>query len=79
MTEDLKYDFIEEINECNICYKQYNESFKCNRCLWCLNVSIIFILLIKITVLSTDLKTIQNKLSIMADKLLMQMKLHQIM
>ncbi len=32
MTKNLKYSFIEEINECNICYESFNESFKCNRC-----------------------------------------------
>ncbi len=32
MTEEIKYNFIEEINECNICYENHHEFFKCNRC-----------------------------------------------
>ena len=30
--EIIKYLFMEEINECNICYEKHNEFFKCKRC-----------------------------------------------
>ena len=30
--EDLPCNYIEEDNECNICYEKFKESFKCNRC-----------------------------------------------
>ena len=30
--EDIKYLFIEETNECNICYEYFFENFKCKRC-----------------------------------------------
>ncbi len=30
--EDIKYNFIEETNECNICYEFFYENFKCKRC-----------------------------------------------
>ncbi len=29
-----KYIYIEEPNECNICYNQYHEFFKCKRCVF---------------------------------------------
>ncbi len=32
--EDLKYIYIDEINECNICYNNHHESFKCKRCVF---------------------------------------------
>ena len=32
--DDLKYIYLEEINECNICYTHYNECFKCKRCIF---------------------------------------------
>ena len=30
--EEIKYNFIEETNECNICYELFFENFKCKRC-----------------------------------------------
>ena len=30
--EDLPCNYIEEHNECNICYEKFKEFFKCNRC-----------------------------------------------
>ncbi len=30
--EEIKYIYIEDINECFICYEIFNESFKCTRC-----------------------------------------------
>ena len=30
--EEIKYNFIEETNECNICYEFFFENFKCKRC-----------------------------------------------
>ena len=30
--EDIKYLFIEETNECNICYEYFYENFKCKQC-----------------------------------------------
>ena len=46
--EEIKYNFIEETNECNICYEFFFENFKCKRCCFicCLPASIAFILLI---------------------------------
>ena len=32
--EDLKYIYIDEINECNLCYNNHHESFKCKRCVF---------------------------------------------
>ncbi len=32
--EDLKYMYIEEMNECNICWNNYHERFKCKRCIF---------------------------------------------
>ena len=32
--EDLKYIYIEEMNECNICWNIFNECFKCKRCIF---------------------------------------------
>ncbi len=59
MVEDIiRYFFTEEINECNICYESFNESFKCNRCTFYVVqiVFIISILPIKINVLFADIK-----------------------
>ena len=46
--EIIKYLFMEEINECNICYEKHNEFFKCKRCTFscCPKCLIIIILLI---------------------------------
>ncbi len=30
--EDIKYLFVEETNECNICYEYFYENFKCKQC-----------------------------------------------
>lgn len=30
--EESKYTYIEELNECDICYNKYKELFKCRRC-----------------------------------------------
>ena len=30
--EEIKYNFIEQTNECNICYDFFFENFKCKRC-----------------------------------------------
>ena len=30
--EEEKYIFIEQTNECNICYELFFENFKCKRC-----------------------------------------------
>ena len=30
--EDLKYFYIADANECNICYENHDEFFKCKRC-----------------------------------------------
>ncbi len=49
--EDIKYNFIEQNNKCNICCELFFENFKCKRCslyaaLAALPASIVFILLI---------------------------------
>ena len=30
--EEIKYNYLEETNECNICYELFFENFKCKRC-----------------------------------------------
>ena len=30
--EEIKYNFIEQTNECNICYDFFFENFKCKQC-----------------------------------------------
>ena len=30
--EEIKYNYLEETNECNICYEFFFENFKCKRC-----------------------------------------------
>ena len=32
MIEGTKYIYIEEINECYICFENHHECFKCKRC-----------------------------------------------
>ncbi len=34
MNDSLKYIWLEEINECNICCENYHDSFKCKRCIF---------------------------------------------
>ena len=29
--EEIKYNYLEETNECNICYDYFFENFKCKR------------------------------------------------
>jgi hypothetical protein len=30
--EEIKYNFIEQTNECNICYEYFYSNFKCKQC-----------------------------------------------
>ncbi len=60
--EEIKYNFIEETNECNICFELFFENFKCKNALLCaaLPASIVFILLITTTALYADIKILMQ-------------------
>ena len=34
LSEENKYIYTDSINECNICYQNYHEGFKCKRCVF---------------------------------------------